>query len=225
MKKRIITCLIVLLLVGSLTVSAHEVPDLTQKGSIVFCMDWEGVPLNGGTLTMYRVGDIVEDDGDYSFAAVSGLKNPVPDDLNDPALAASMVAAAENAGLEPITVSVENGEAVFTDVAPGLYVVIQKKAAEGFSPLSPFFISMPQFRDGRYEYDIAADPKVSPEPEPADPTKPTQPKPTEPKPPVPSLPQTGQLNWPVPILAAAGFGLFLTGGILCSGRKKEKHEN
>ena len=222
MKKRIITCLIVLLLVGSLTVSAHEVPDLTRKGSIAFCMDWEGEPLTGGTLTMYRVGDIVEDDGNYSFAAVPGLKNQVPDDLNDPALAASMVAAAENAGLESITVSVENGEAVFTDVAPGLYVVIQKKAAEGFSPLSPFFISMPQFRDGRYEYDIAADPKVSLEPEP---TEPTQPKPTEPKPPVPSLPQTGQLNWPVPILAAAGFGLFLAGGILCSGRKKEKHEN
>ena len=208
MKKRIITCLIVLLLVGSLTVSAHEVPDLTQKGSIAFCMDWEGVPLNGGTLTMYRVGDIVEDDGDYSFAAVPGLKNPVPDDLNDPALAASMVAAAENAGLESITVSVENGEAVFTDVAPGLYVVIQKKAAEGFSPLSPFFISMPQFRDGRYEYDIAADPKVSLEPEP---TEPTQPKPTEPKPPVPSLPQTGQLWWPVPVLFCAGLVLILFG--------------
>ena len=222
MKKRIITGLMVLLLVGSLTVSAHEVPDLTRNGTITFRLDWEGEPLTGGTLTMYRVGDVAEDDGNYSFTAVPTLPGVVLDDLNDPALAAALVAAAENVELESVTASVEDGEAVFTDLAPGLYVVHQEKAAEGFSPLSPFFISMPRFRDGTYEYEITADPKVSLEPEP---TEPTQPKPTEPKPPVPSLPQTGQLNWPVPILAAAGFGLFLTGGLLCSGRKKEKHEN
>ena len=217
MKKRIITGLMVLLLVGCLTVSAHEIPDLTRNGTIAFHLDWKGEPLAGGTLTMYRVGDIAEDDGNYSFAAVPGLSNPVPEDLDDPALAASMVAAAENAGLKSSTVSVENGDAVFTDVAPGLYVVIQKKAAEGFAPLSPFFISMPQFRDGRYEYDIAADPKVSPEPEP---TEPTRPKPTEPKPPVPTQPQTGQLNWPIPVMAVSGVVLVIIGWILCASRKR-----
>ena len=219
MKKRIITGLIVLLLVGSLTFTATEIPD---NGTITFRLDWEGQPLTGGTLTMYRVGDLVENDGNYSFAAVPALPGVALDDLDDPALAAALVAAADNVELESITASVENGEAVFTDVAPGLYVVAQKKAAAGFLPLSPFFISMPRFRDGTYEYEITADPKVSLEPEP---TEPPQTKPTEPKPPVPTLPQTGQLNWPVPILAAAGFGLFLTGGLLCSGRKKEKHEN
>lgn len=219
MKKRVLAALIAIVLLGSLTVAAHEVPDLTQNGTITFTMDWNGEPLDGGSLTMYRVGDIAEDDGNYNFACVAEIDAVSLENLNDPALAVSLAAAAQEAGLMPITAPVAEGQAVFTDVVPGLYVVTQEDAAEGFAPLSSFLISMPKFRDGHYEYDITADPKVPLETEPAEPTEPDPTKPTD-----PWLPQTGQLNWPVPMLAVAGLALFIAGWILCFGRKKENYE-
>lgn len=40
----------------------------------------------------------------------------------------------------------------------------------------------------------------------------------------PKLPQTGQLNWPIPAITIAGLVLFVTGWILCFGRKRERNE-
>lgn len=217
MKKRIIAALMALLLVCSLTVTAHEVPDLTKTGTITFNMDWNGESLTGGSLTMHRVGDIVENDGNYSFACVAEINAVSLEDLNDPALAANLAAAAKAADLEAITTPISGGEAVFYDVACGLYVVTQDEqdSTEGFAPLSPFLISMPQFENGRYVTEVNADPKVTLE---TAPTEPTEPVPTQPN--DPKLPQTGQLNWPVPILAASGLALFVAGWFLRFGRKK-----
>lgn len=39
----------------------------------------------------------------------------------------------------------------------------------------------------------------------------------------PKLPQTGQLTWPIPILLVGGGILFLTGCLLCSGRRKDDY--
>lgn len=69
----------------------------------------------------------------------------------------------------------------------------------------------------------------NPSPGPDDPDNPTD-KPDKPnkpnkpsKPSKPTLPQTGQLNWPIPLLAAAGLGLFAGGWYLWFG-KKDDHE-
>lgn len=40
----------------------------------------------------------------------------------------------------------------------------------------------------------------------------------------PKLPQTGQLNWPVPVMIVTGLTLFAIGWMLCFGRKKENYE-
>ena len=55
------------------------------------------------------------------------------------------------------------------------------------------------------------------QPEPTEPPKPTEPKPTE-----PSLPQTGQTNWPVPLLAVCGLVLIMMGGVMRSGKRDER---
>lgn len=39
----------------------------------------------------------------------------------------------------------------------------------------------------------------------------------------PKLPQTGQLNWPVPILLSCGGLLFILGCVLCFGRRKDDY--
>ena len=38
------------------------------------------------------------------------------------------------------------------------------------------------------------------------------------------LPQTGQLNWPVPVLVVLGLALFSLGWGLRFGRRKDSHE-
>ena len=56
----------------------------------------------------------------------------------------------------------------------------------------------------------------------AETTAATEPPPTEPG--EPDLPQTGQLNWPIPLMAVAGLGFFVVGWTLCFGKKREHNE-
>ena len=223
MKKRILLLVVLLVLFNCLLTPAyaHEVPDPEQKGSISLSMDWKGEPMDGGSLTIYRVGDIAEDDGNYTFALVEALKGTglILDNVNDLALAQQLAEAAK--GLEPITADIKNGEALFDDLEPGLYVLTQseKQATPGFLPTQPFLISLPRWENDHYVDELTADPKVSPKPEP---TETTEPPTKPPKPNEPNLPQTGQTNWPVPVLGACGLMLIVMGGLLRSGKRDER---
>lgn len=215
MTKRMFSFLIalVLLCAMSMSVSAHEVPNLEELGSITFIVDYENEPVDGGSLTLYRVGDIVENNGDYSFALIEKLddEKTALDNLEDPQLARDLAVKVAEAELKGITEPVKEGEAVFAEVEPGLYVVVQNEAAEGFEKMSPFVISMPKFENGTYVTDIKAEPKPSLEKAPEKPEKPQD----------PTLPQTGQLNWPVPVLAVGGVMLFALGWVICFKKRKE----
>lgn len=215
MKKRIFPFLIAVLMLCfiSINVFAHEVPNLEENGSITFIVDYEGEPVDGGSLTLYRVGDIVENNGDYSFALIEKLddEKTALDNLEDPQLARDLAAKAAEAELKGITAPVKKGEAVFSEVEPGLYVVVQQEASAGFEAMSPFVISMPKFENGTYVTDIKAEPKPSLEKAPEKPAKPQD----------PTLPQTGQLNWPVPVLAVGGIALFALGWVICFKKRKE----
>ena len=218
--KKIFSLLTALILVcGLATVAfAHEVPDLEKNGTITLALNWGGEPLNGGKLTLYRVGDIVENNGDYSFAPVKELRsnNLSLTDVNELRLAKELADLAQQTSLPGVEASITNGEAVFSDVVPGLYVVTQKEsdATEGFAAINPFLISMPRMEDGHYETDVEAAPKVPLETAPPEPTKPAD----------ENLPQTGQLNWPVPLLAVSGLAMFTLGWLLCFRKKKETNE-
>ena len=215
MKKRIFPFLIAVLMLCfmSMNVFAHEVPNLEENGSITFIVDYEGEPVDGGNLTLYRVGDIVENNGDYSFALIEKLddEKTALDNLEDPQLARDLAAKAAEAKLKGVTAAIKEGKVVFEEVEPGLYVVVQQEASAGFEAMSPFLISMPKFENGTYVTDIKAEPKPSLEKAPEKPEKPQD----------PTLPQTGQLNWPVPVLAVSGVVLFTIGWLICFKRKKE----
>ncbi len=201
---------LVLLLNLALPVQAHPVPDLTKTGSISVTMRYGNKVVPGGTLTLYRVGDIHEDDGNYSFVLTSEFAASSVS-LEDPASAKTAKALAKFADKQSIhgeraTIS-RKGKAKFTGLRPGLYLLVQYDAAKGYNKVDPFLVTLP-IKDGdSYTYDVDASPKLELEPAPTTPHS--------------RLPQTGQLNWPVPVLSAAGMFLLAAGWWLGHRRKEE----
>lgn len=220
MRKHVISGLLALLLLLCLPLSAaaQPVPDLTRKGSITITMKYKGTPVSGGSLNLYKVGDVHEDNGNYSFVPVKGLEALDYSDIQSPELAKSAAKAVEEkkiAAVKTVTIG-SNGTAEFSDLALGLYLVVQKTAASGYKMTASFLVSVPYLEDGAYVYNVKADPKTDLERE-------VEPAPTE-KPSTPSgggkLPQTGQLWWPVPVLICMGLGCIAVGLI----RRREGSE-
>lgn len=200
-------CLI--LAVGT-TAYAHEVPDMTKAGSVSVTMADNGQAVPGGTLTLYRVGEISEDDGNYSFVLAEHFRasGAALEDVSSSALAESLAEYAAANGLTGTAAEIGgDGTATVADLPLGLYLVVQTEAAEGYEAVEPFLVSVPMYEDGTYLYDVDATPKMSLLQE-------KEPEPTASVPVGPTLPQTGQLNWPVPVLAVLGLCLFALGWAL-----------
>lgn len=226
MRKRILSLMLILMLLGSLTmsVSAHEVPDFDRLGSISVAMTYHGRPVPGGSLTIYRVADVVAQDGDMVFVFTeefAGSSIPVTE-LDSARLAWELARIAESKRLPGTTQDLNRqGRTKFSNLQIGLYLVVQKEAAPGYTRISPFLVSIPQNDDAHYIYDVDTAPKNIPEPE----IKPTEPKPTEPpKPDDNKLPQTGQTNWPVPVMAVTGLLLLICGFCLRVSEKRKQNE-
>ena len=208
-------------------ISAQELPDPQRNGSLTLWMAFDGQPLSGGNLTLYRVGAVSVTDGNAGFAPVPELADgPALADLNDPGLARELAALAQSRNLSGIQEEILMGWVTFAPLEPGLYVVTQKQsqATEGFDAIQPFLISLPRWENGSYVYDLTAAPKVPLVPEetppPPPPSEPTTPPPDDP----PDIPQTGQLNWPVPVLAVSGMTLFVLGWALYFDSGRKHHE-
>lgn len=245
---------IVVLCAMSMTALAHDVPDTSKKGSVHITMRLGENAVPGGSITLYRVGAVAEDDGNYSFVLTGEFADCgiSLDDIQSARLAKDLAAHAKGHALVGATQKIDgNGSVSFRDLEPGLYLFVQSKAPEGYHKADPFLVSVPMMEDGSYVYDVDASPKVelekkSDEPEipetpvnPETPTTPTTPKTpvtgavlpggpepsvSQPIPTVPVLPQTGQLNWPIPVLVVLGLCLFSIGWVLRTGKKKDGYE-
>ena len=223
MKKRISVLFAALILLLSLAVPvcAQELPDPQRTGSLTFWMSFNGQPLEGGSLTLYRVGVISVTDGDAGFLPVPELADgPQWTDLSDPKLAKELAELSQSRDLPEIREEILGGWVTFAPMEPGLYLVTQKtsEAAAGFDAIQPFLISLPRWEDDGYVYDVTASPKVPLVPEETPPPPPSEPPP----PPPPDIPQTGQLNWPVPVLAVTGMARFLFGWTLFYGTGRKR---
>ena len=93
MRKHVISGLLALLFLLALPLSAaaHAVPDESRNGhcSITVSMTYKGKAVRGGTLALYKVGDVAEDDGNYSFVPVEEIQADIPEfgDIESPDLA------------------------------------------------------------------------------------------------------------------------------------------
>ena len=215
MKRRILVIAVTVLMLLSLSVAVHAthpVPDLSRNGSITLRMAPGDVPLNDGFLNIYKVGELSEDDGNYFFTLMDGRVVTHSEEISL-ILAEELLTLAKEEKLVARVARIEEGQAVFHDLQHGLYVVWQAKsdASKGYMPISPFLLSVPRFANGEYQLDVEADPKVALE---------TVPPTTAPPPPrPPRLPQSGQLNWPVPVLAVSGAFLLILGFILITRKR------
>lgn len=207
---------------------AHDAVDLDRAGSIAVTLAYGGEEVAGGTFALYRVGDVVEDDGDYGFALAEGFTGSglsldaatLEGASTSAELAARLAAYAEGQGLAGEEVAVGAGGTVsFDGLEPGLYLLVQTEASEGFEPADPFLVGVPMLEDGSYVYDVDASPKVALT-EAEEPEGPAAEDPGEQTPADETLPQTGQLNWPIPVLAAGGLALFGAGVALRAGSRR-----
>ena len=227
MRKKMLALLLALTVFLSLSaqVCAAELPDESRAGSLTIQLSYDGEPLDGGMLTICRVGRIEITDGNAHFVLVDVLEGgPSLDKLDDPDLAAELARLVEEMDLTVQRAAIEDGKAAFVGLKPGLYVVTQRPqdVTEGFGEIRPFLLSLPRWIGDTYVYELTASPTVPLETEPTEPTEPTDP--TEPTEPEPELPQTGQLNWPVPILSILGLSFFTAGWILCFHRRRDGYE-
>ncbi len=202
-----------------------------------------------GEAAVYLVAGLAENRSSWVF---SDAFADCGETIEDPGSAGLAKFLADYAEEKEITVTavtaVENGEAVFTELPVGLYLVVQTEASSGFSPFSPFLVTLPQDGGEEWIYDIDASPKTQTERIPEEDTEPRgesaiagedleqdadeeneekeeetegDEEPTAVSGSLGgsgsgissgssgSLPQTGQLNWPIPVLAVCG--LFLIG--------------
>ncbi len=235
---------------------AAEVPDLSATGTISLTMMYGEKVVKGGRISLYRVGDILEDDGNYSFVLTedfAGSGASLADVTSTETAEALKTYITENklTGLGS-SQSLSTGTATWTDLPVGLYLLVQTTRASGYKLASPFLVSLPMYEDGVYVYTVEAAPKVELEKgtsgggggggggsssgggggsssSSGGPGSSSGSSGSDSGSPASSsdadtgvgdrLPQTGQLNWPVPVLVVFGLALISAGWILRFGRK------
>ncbi len=247
MKKvnRITSLIMVMVMICALSITAfaHEIPDANRKGSISVTLLDGTTAVSGGSLTLYKVGNVKEDNGNYTFEIADEYKasGVTFENLGTEQAVQDLAEYAKKNSTQWMTEKVDKyGKAVFSDLEIGLYLIVQEEAADGYMPVNPFFVTVPMVEGEGYVYDVDASPKVVP-PEKAPETttqvdteettgkveETAKPEETTEKteettkqPTKPSLPVTGQLKWPIPVLVVLGLALIFVGSTLKFGKKK-----
>ncbi|MCD8018106.1 MAG: LPXTG cell wall anchor domain-containing protein [Clostridiales bacterium] len=231
---RILPYLLALIMIFAMTVTAYAADtaslDFDQTGSIELTLaDSDGNAVSGGAVTLYQVAILYLDDGNmvYEYAdAFNGCEITL--DVEDTSLAATLAAYVEDSDISGTTASIGSGGTVsFTDLELGLYLIIQTTDSDNYETINPFVVTVPIDNDGEWVYTVDASPKVGEvttiesESESTSTSKTSKNSTST----VSTLPKTGQLNWPVWLMAGGSSVLLLFGWALRrSGNKQEEYE-
>ena len=144
-------------------------PDWSRNGScgIGVRMLYGGKTVPGGSLELYKVGNVNENDTSFTLNSdFSGMGNVSLGNFateQTAQLARNLANYANRKDLTPLKTAEidENGYAEFNDLAFGLYLVVQDEHARGYEAIDPFLVSLPMYTEGEgYDYFINAEPKV-----------------------------------------------------------------
>jgi len=217
--KRIICLLLSAIVIFSLIpgVSAAE-----NGCSIEVLVKYNGSNINGGKLKAVRVGYV--DETDRVFRRLTDHKE-IENIGTQKAVSAMVEYYNDNKkDLKVITVDVSKGKALFDELYTGLYLIFQHDAAAGYNNLAPFLVTVPYTVDGEEIYDVTVESKSELKREPKKPSSGGGGGGGGGHRPGNKLPQTGQLTWPIPVLAVSGMTMFAIGWWLCFGRRKDSYE-
>lgn len=219
MMKRVLSLIAALLILCTLPLGAdaHDYVQMDREGSVTLELKYDDEPLIGGKFSCIKVADVVEEDGNYYFRTL--VENEIYRE-GMPTLAHVQELVKNNPeafNSGKITCSNETSTVTFEGCLPGLYLITQDTKIQGYGLMNAFLVSVPYMDDGVYVYDITAQTKSALEQDEIE-TEPEEEDKDD------KLPQTGQLNWPVPAMAACGLAVFAFGWYLRFGKKKETYE-
>lgn len=152
---------------AGITVCAAEIetPDLNRNGFLTVTMQDPETenPVPGGKLTLYRVADVkVKKDADCYYELTADFAGSRADlTVLDANMAERLAVYAEKKKLDGKEQKADAaGRTVFSNLKPGLFLIAQKEAAEGYETISPFLVSIPLEENGKYLYEVDAAPKM-----------------------------------------------------------------
>jgi len=207
--KKFVCMALLLVLICTVALSANAA--VAENGSIEIKVEYGDEKITGGELIAAKVG--YADAENAVFRQVTN--HAVIENIGQSTAVTQMqnfYAANKNSySFGVYKADVKDGAAKFTDIPEGLYLIWQETAASGYEKLSAFLVSVPY--DGKM--DVTAASKTALELETEEETKPSSPSGNK------KLPQTGQLEWPIPWLALTGMILFVLGWWLFFGKRKD----
>ena len=235
-----------ILLLLPLRAAAAAQPDPARECSItVYLKTVADEPVCDGSVQLLQVAVLRENAGELYYEQNEGFGTLAFDPMAEwykEGTAEKLAEIAVKNGL-PSTAAPcsEQGIAVFSHLAPGLYLLMQTEAVlKSYTAITPCLMLVPQEqKDGSLLYDAPCYPKpvTSPPPEESttapdetttapdetttapDETTTAPSEPTTKQPEKPQIPRTGQLWWPVAALGFAGTALTAAG--IAALRKKE----
>lgn len=143
---------------------AIAVPDPDRVGSIAVTMQnpETGRAVSGGAITLFKAGNLHGDDGNFSFVLTDRFKGSGESlEKLDSDLAQRLADYAGKHKIDGDTFTIgSDGRIDFNGLSPGLYLIIQEQASQGYYNVAPFFVSIPMLENGSYVYNVDATPKM-----------------------------------------------------------------
>ena len=186
--RKVIASLVLLCAVSGLATGAKAAE---TYGSIRVKLDAGDLAVTNGAVTLYQVGYRVEDG--YRIAENFGGGMVRQQDADSANLAQWLAESADESGMTMLLDA--DGNAIFSELEEGLYILVQTERMDGFYPIRPMLLSVPQQEQWNLEIY------------------------RQPVPVVTEIPRTGQS--PAPFLGILGMILSSAGLILC-GKKGRK---
>lgn len=208
-----LVAVVALSLALSMTVHAAPQMDMEQKVSLTIRYDVDRTPVSGIEFRLYRVADISTDGkftatDDFAGYALS-FDALTSDDWT--VLAGTLEEDVAKDRLEPAMRGKTDaqGTIFFSDCLQGLYLLVGDKHTLEDCTYTPqsLLVSLPSmYSDGGWEYEVISEPKFSSNSEDDQSSSLSSDSSGDDR-----LPQTGQLQWPIPVMFLLGTGVFLTG--------------
>ena len=130
-----LVCVAVCLFSLTTVVSAAE-----NRGSIRVKMEAGDLPVINGAVTLYQVGIKVEEGYRITEAFGGGIVRQ--SDANSEKLAQWLAESAGQAGIRMLLDA--DGNAIFSELEEGLYMLVQTERIDGFYPIYPVLLTIPQ---------------------------------------------------------------------------------